>query len=61
MTTAATSGIGNSVHSSWDQEHFTDVLSYRTKASDPYLGRSFTGTSIDLYRPGEESGSESSF
>lgn len=67
--TMATSGLGNSINSSWEPDNIIDsVLHYRNQSdagTNGYLGNSFTGgsmgDSIDLFREKEDTGSESSF
>lgn len=66
--TLATSGLGNSINSSWEHDNVIDTMLHYRNQSDAgtngYLGNSFTGASlgdsIDLFRE-KDTGSESSF
>ncbi|XP_046579547.1 myosin-11-like isoform X4 [Haliotis rubra] len=61
--TRRTSGIGNSVNSSWDQEHLSDaMLTIRTSPShiNGYLNRAYPGGMLNLYSR-QDNDSEKSF
>lgn len=75
ITIATSSGLGNSITSSWDPDNVVDsIINYRTQCEEPdvdmrYLANSFVrgsgmgsmGESIDLYREKDETSSNSDF
>ncbi|XP_046334472.2 trichohyalin-like isoform X2 [Haliotis rufescens] len=61
--TRGTSGIGNSINSSWDQDHLSDaMLTMRSSSShiNGYLNRAYPGGVFNLYS-GQDNESEKSF
>ncbi|XP_021367882.1 early endosome antigen 1-like isoform X3 [Mizuhopecten yessoensis] len=59
--TGGTSGLGNSVDSSWANDYRDNITPFRTQTSnvDTYLNRNYSGGTVDLYRA--ETGSEDSY